>query len=54
MGIADAGADMTLQSAAPATKPIERAFMGHLPIVAAPPETARQPLTGVDGSDFPD
>jgi hypothetical protein len=35
MGIADAGTDMTPQSAVPATKPIARAFTGHLPSVAA-------------------
>src|SRR5262249_50821831 len=43
MGIADAGADMTPQSAAPATKLIERAFTGHLPIVGARPVQAHQP-----------
>src|SRR5262249_42772667 len=39
MGIADAGMDITLPSAAPATILIARAFTGHLPIVAARPET---------------
>jgi hypothetical protein len=54
MGIADAGVDMMPQSAAPATKLIARAFTGHLPIVGARPVQARQPRTGVDGSDFLD
>ena len=45
MGIADAGADMTPQSAAPATKLIERTFTGHLPVVGARPVQARQPRT---------
>jgi len=54
MGIADAGADMMPQSAAPATQLIARAFTGHLPIVGARPVQARQPRTGVEGSDFLD
>src|SRR5262245_63863794 len=54
MGIADARVDMMPQSAAPATKLIARAFTGHLPIVGARPVQARQPRTGVDGSDFLD
>jgi hypothetical protein len=45
MGIADAGADMMSQSAAPATKLIAKAFTGHLPIVGARPVQARQPRT---------
>src|SRR5262249_761178 len=40
MGMVAAGADMTLHSAAPATRLIARAFTGHLPIVSARPVTS--------------
>jgi hypothetical protein len=53
MGNADAGTEMTLYSAAPTTILIARAFMGHLLLVLLPKQ-ARQPRTGVDGSDFLD
>src|SRR5262249_7480619 len=43
MGIADAGADMTPQSAAPATKPIERAFTGHLLLLLGPEKSPPTP-----------
>jgi hypothetical protein len=45
MGIADAGTNMTLYSAALATILMTRAFMGHLLCV---PRQARKPHTSVD------
>src|SRR5262245_38269300 len=53
MGNADAGTEMTLHSAAPTAILIAGAFMGHLLLVLFPKQ-ARQPRTGVDGSDFLD
>jgi len=43
MGIADAGTDMTLHSAAPTTILIARGFMGHLLLLLHVPKQARQP-----------
>jgi len=43
MGIADAAVDMTLQSAAPATILIARAFTGHLPSLVPVPKKPANP-----------
>src|SRR5262245_60138593 len=45
MGMVATGADMTLHSAAPATRLIARAFTGHLPIVSARPVTSPPTLS---------
>jgi hypothetical protein len=43
MGIADAAVDMTLQSAAPATILIAKAFTGHLPLLVPVPKKPANP-----------
>jgi hypothetical protein len=43
MGIADAGMDMTLHSAAPATILIARALIGHLPSLVPIPKKPANP-----------